>query len=276
MFTLYRFFRFSLAFLRHGITIFIASKRYRGETRDLEIAKLQSRGAAAICRALHIEVTINGSYPRDTPMLIVSNHPGMLDPWIVATRFIGSFVAKIEMMRWPIFGPIGRACGIIFVDRNNRLRAGDFVSRLRGRMRNGVPIIAFPEGTTSGTDTVLKFKTGTFAAVEGMADAVVLPIYMWAVKVEGELSDAKSRFRIFWPRDVSMLTNARNVLAIRSLKIELLIGSPIKTRKRDRKKLAELAYEELQRLDKATREDYSNNRSWLSSDNDNKENEDAT
>ena len=254
MFTLYRFFRFAYAFLRHGITIYLTSRKLDGEERDQEVAKLQSRGAAAICRALKIEVSINGLYPRDKPTLIVCNHPGVLDPWIVASRFVGSFVAKIEMMNWPVFGPVGRACGIIFVDRNNRLRAGDFVAQLQGRMRNGVPIIAFPEGTTSGTDTVLRFKTGAFAAVERMADAVVLPVYMWPERIEGEASTNKSRARIFWPREISMLSHAREILQIRSLKIELLIGTPIETNNRDRKELARMAHEEIVRLELATRD----------------------
>ena len=165
MFQIGQFVRFCGAFLWHGVKIYFASKRDDGEENDVRIAKLQSRGGAAICRALNISVYLNGRLPVGKPMLIVSNHPGILDPWILSSRLVVSFVAKIEMSRWPVFGPIGQACGLLFADRENRMQTSALIDRIQDRMRKGVAVLVFPEGTTSGVDKVLPFKTGAFAAV---------------------------------------------------------------------------------------------------------------
>ncbi len=186
-------------------------------------------------------------------MLIVSNHPGILDPWVLASRLVVSFVAKVEMRGWPIFGPIGRACGLLFADRENRMRTTGLVDRIQERMRKGVPVLVFPEGTTSGADTVLPFKTGAFAAVEKMPDAIVLPIYIWAEFIEGENSDEITRKKIIWPRGVSLIRNAGTVLGIRSLGFEILLGAPIETEQYDRKELAKMSQIMVEKLENATR-----------------------
>lgn len=257
MFQIIQFIRFCRAFLWHGIKIYFVSKRRGEEENVLRIAKLQSCGGAAICRALNISVYVNGRLPSGKPMLIVSNHPGILDPWILSSRLVVSFVAKIEMSRWPVFGPIGRACGLLFADRENRMRTSDLIGRIQDRMRDGVAVLVFPEGTTSGQDKVLPFKSGAFAAVEKMPGAIVLPIYMWVERIEGEDSNEATRKKIFWPRGMSLIKNANQVLAIKSLDMEILVGAPIETDKYDRKELAVIAQNKIETLENVTRQNSS-------------------
>jgi len=202
---------------------------------------------------LGITVSVNGRLSTTGPTLIVCNHPGLLDPWILASRLSIAFVAKSEMGSWPLFGPIGRACGLIFADRSNPKLASKLIAEIQDRMAKGVPVLLFPEGTTSGEDRVLSFKTGAFAAVESSPDAVIQPLYLWPEFTNGRPSTQADRERVYWPRDEAMLVNASKILSVRSIHFEILVGEPIQAAGRDRKELAQLAHSQIETLERATR-----------------------
>ena len=95
-----RLVRFCTTLLWFGAKIVRGARLIPQNHRDYyrEISKLQSSGCAAICRALNITVSINGEFPPEKRMLIACNHPGLLDPWVVGTRLLVGFVAKIVGM----------------------------------------------------------------------------------------------------------------------------------------------------------------------------------
>ncbi len=174
-------------------------------------------------------------------MLVVANHHGLLDPWILASVLPVAFAAKAEMGTWPVMGWICRTVGIIFVERDRRMATSKFVEELRFAMRAGVRVLVFPEGTTGDGLSIRDFKTAGFAAVGGMEDGAVLPVYHGAVRVDGRPATAAERLRVGWQPGQPMADSAFQWLTMRSIEVEVRIGEAIATAGRDRKELARMS-----------------------------------
>ena len=109
----------------------------------------------AWCIGLRVES--RGVFPR--PGMIVSNHLSYLD--IVAFSALAPcvFVAKKEVAGWPVFGWFARMAGTIFVDRSRRMEVGESNVAIRSALRGGAVVVLFAEGTSSGGQGVLPFRS---------------------------------------------------------------------------------------------------------------------
>ena len=219
------------------------------------VAKRQQDAGKALCRGLRITTEVIGQYSSDKPSLIVPNHIGTLDPWIMASTFDIAFVAKSEMGGWPVFGWVCKAVGIIFAHRNKVMRTNQTVDEIRARMRSGVAVLIFPEGTTSDGRKLLPFKTGGFEAVSNMNDGYIVPVYFHVRSVNGTLVDVDSRVQVTWSSPQKMWTNLWQVLGLGRLHFVIRIGEPISSMNRNRKELARAAKDAMERLKRAEEED---------------------
>ncbi len=115
-----------------------------------------------LTRAIHCDVYPEGTPFLEEPCLFVSNHVGYLDIPVLMSLTHGSFVAKKEIEKWPIFGRAAKSYGTVFVDRSDpiaRKKVGHTIAEYVSRQRKSV--ILFPEGTSSmmGVD----WKRGAFS-----------------------------------------------------------------------------------------------------------------
>jgi 1-acyl-sn-glycerol-3-phosphate acyltransferase len=111
------------------------------------------------------------------PAIYASNHESLLDPWaiFVTIRRNLRFVAKEELFRIPVFGWYLRRADFVPVDRRNRARAVASLRAAGEKVRSGVSIVVFPEGTRSADGRVQAFKKGPFALAEA-AGVPIVPI----------------------------------------------------------------------------------------------------
>lgn len=96
--------------------------------------------------------------------VFLANHQSMFDiPSLFAT-VPGQvrMMAKRSLFRVPIFGWSMAAGGFIPVDRGDRSTAKESFASAVARLRGGVSILLFPEGTRSKTDALLPFERGGF------------------------------------------------------------------------------------------------------------------
>lgn len=109
--------------------------------------------------------------------VFMSNHQSVFDiAAIVSTMPVSfRFVAKRELLRIPFFGWALALSDQIVIDRNDRDRAVRTLKQAAQRIRGGVNVIIFPEGTRSPTGELRAFKSGGFhLALE--AQVPILPI----------------------------------------------------------------------------------------------------
>jgi 1-acyl-sn-glycerol-3-phosphate acyltransferase len=77
------------------------------------------------------------------------------------------FVAKKELLRVPVFGWGLWALKNIIIDRSNHVQAVRSYKVAGERIRRGISVVVFPEGTRGVGETLLPFKKGGFVlAVE--------------------------------------------------------------------------------------------------------------
>lgn len=132
------------------------------------------------------------------------------------------------------------------------MSTGSFVESVRDRMRNGVAVLVFPEGTTNADYELLPFKTGGFAAVAEMPDGFVLPVCIWAKILSGGPATLQSRSEVTWSSRNSMWQSAWKVLGVDTTEMEVLLGELISTEGKDRKELARLSQDQVEALQRST------------------------
>ena len=117
-----------------------------------------ARGFAAM---LGMRRAIRGTPPR-APYFLVSNHLSYVDIILLYTCLDGVFIAKSEMRRWPVLGPLAQLFGTVWLNRELRrdaVRVLDLIDRAIAR-RDGV--ILFAEGTTSSGEALLPMRPALF------------------------------------------------------------------------------------------------------------------
>lgn len=134
----------------------------RGELY-LKFARIWS---GMILRGLAIPLTVEHEAELDEtrPYLFMSNHRSLFDIFalFLATRHSLRMVAKRELFLIPVFGWALWMCGFIPIDRSDRERAIESLNRAARRVREGVSVLVFPEGTRGPGDGLLPFKKGGF------------------------------------------------------------------------------------------------------------------
>ena len=102
--------------------------------------------------------------PRDRPAILLSNHASNFDMLALIQTMPVSFrvVAKRFLFHIPIFGWCLRLAGMIPIDRNKRAQAIQSLEEAAERIKTGMPVLFFPEGTRGTGKTLLPFKKGAF------------------------------------------------------------------------------------------------------------------
>jgi len=134
------------------------------------------------------------------PVVFVSNHVSALDIPILFQTLPRPFriVYKSSLVYVPVMGLFLLAARHIPIDRSRAFRARRSLGAAARRIRNGVSVALFPEGTRSGDEPMGAFKRGSFKlAVEAQVPvAPVSLIGLRAVAHEGRITPGRVRVRI--------------------------------------------------------------------------------
>jgi len=123
-----------------------------------------------IVNAMHIDYSIEGELP--VGGAVVSNHLSYLDILLYSAITPFVMVAKTEVRRWPLIGWLTAQAGTVYVERSEDAPAGKKrqthaeVNRMMAEAyTSGLPVLFFPEGTTTDGTHVLPFRRGLFHSV---------------------------------------------------------------------------------------------------------------
>lgn len=132
-------------------------KRLRGRMTLVERALWLQQSARGVLRSLDIRSQVDGKLPANG--LVVSNHLSYLDIVIISAAMPCFFVSKVEVDAWPVFGKAARSGGTIFLDRSSKQSAISAAEVISERLRLPVPVLLFPEGTSTDGTEVLRFHS---------------------------------------------------------------------------------------------------------------------
>jgi 1-acyl-sn-glycerol-3-phosphate acyltransferase len=190
-----------------------------------------------ILRVLGAKVAIDGEIP--TESLIVSNHLGYLDVFVLGSAIPAIFVAKSDVNNWPVIGLLCRLSGTLFVERERRTSVSASLPQIRKTLDAGLPVVIFPEGTSSDGSAVLPFKTSLLEAGVNHRST--------AAAINYELSDGSVADELCYWRDMTFGPHFWNVLRKRDFTATLHFGKqrqPVA----DRKIMASALHDEVETL----------------------------
>lgn len=125
-----------------------------------ERASWQTKTATVLLAALGIRVKIIGNFPQSG--MVVCNHLGYLDVLAIASCGPVVFVSKAEVRKWPVVGPLLAAAGTILAERGSPMSAAKTSAQIASALAKNVPVVLFPEGTSTDGAHVLPFKPALF------------------------------------------------------------------------------------------------------------------
>ncbi|QPJ62094.1 MAG: 1-acyl-sn-glycerol-3-phosphate acyltransferase [Candidatus Nitronauta litoralis] len=133
--------------------------------------------ARTCCTVLNIRIRQEGVGLSKGPVLMVSNHIGMPDVFVMGSLFPGFFVAKLDVRKWPLVGWMAGVGGAVFVDRDRRQSTGGLVDQMVVRLEEGITVHLFPEGGAMDGSAIAPFKTPPFEAAL-RAEVPVQPVVL--------------------------------------------------------------------------------------------------
>lgn len=226
------------------IPTFIVGGRPPRDDRELAATTLRTcRWARRGCRVMGIRVRRRAvRWPRaGSGGMLALNHLSWIDPIIMAAIHPSVFVTSAETGEHPLLGRICASAGCVFMERRKRRGLEAERDRL-GELMARLPVVIFPEATSSNGASVLPFKPATFAA----AMAACVPIALLALRyraLDGRRVGARNRDRVCWYGVASFLPHLAGVLRIRRIDVELDgIGALETAGVSDRKALAARAH----------------------------------
>jgi len=123
---------------------------------------------------------IKAPLPTDVPkrFVCISNHRSHADPFLISRLpWEMKWLGKKELFSIPFVGWCMALAGDIPVRRGDKKSAVAAMAQCAKYVRNGMPVMIFPEGTRSKTNALLPFKNGAFRlAIETQADILPLAV----------------------------------------------------------------------------------------------------
>lgn len=194
-----------------GIVVMVLSIFVKSGNPLHKIARFWGR---SILVASRIKVTVEGLSGIDPqrPYIFMSNHQSNFDIPVLLGHLAVQFrwLAKVELFKIPIFGHAMRKAGYINIDRNNRKSAIKSLEVAAEKIKNGVSVLIFPEGTRSQDGKIQRFKKGGFvmAIDSGVPIVPVVISGAHAIMTKGKfrVHPGQIRMLIHEPIDTSTYT----------------------------------------------------------------------
>lgn len=119
-----------------------------------------------MCRLFGIRVKVVGAPVTGQGVLMVSNHTSYFDILVLSSVAQVSFVARSDVVNWPLFGTLAKLQETVFVERTRRTQTGEARDQIRDRLLAGDTLVLFPEGTSNDGNCVKPFKSALMGAAE--------------------------------------------------------------------------------------------------------------
>jgi len=170
-------------------------------------AAVLQRWCRRISSCFRVEPSVLGSIP--TRGMIVSNHLSYLDILVFSSVAGCAFISKREIKSWPFVGWIASMTGTIFIDRSRRSQTHSLQPQMQKHLASGVPILLFPEATSTDGREILPFRSSFFEP----AVAVSAPITAAHLSYEMPDGDGDPVMDICYWGDMTLMPQFFKLLA---------------------------------------------------------------
>ena len=182
-----------------GTMVIVLSFFVRSGNPLHKIARLWGKSILVVSR---VKVSVKGLSNIDpsSPYIYMPNHQSNFDIPVLLGHLTVQFrwLAKMELFKIPIFGRAMRKAGYISIDRYNRESAFKSLKVAANKIKSGVSVLIFPEGTRSWDGKIRPFKKGGFVmAID--AGVPIVPVVITGTRA----IMPKGKFRVY-PGHVSM------------------------------------------------------------------------
>ena len=193
--------------------------RIKGPVSLERRAKWAQETSIGILTSLGIHYRVQGQPA--TRGLVVANHLSYIDILVLSAAMPCFFVAKIEIGGWPFFGRAAQIAGTIFVDRGSRESALSVAEQMTERMKMPipVPVLMFPEGTSTDGAAVIRFHSRLIDP----ATSLGVPITTAAIRYV--IGDGTPEIELCWYGDETFIDHIWKVLAVGDFWADVRFGS---------------------------------------------------
>ncbi len=168
------------------------------------------RSSSRVLRVFRVRVRAVGKIPSSG--LLVCNHLSYLDVLLLASLAPCVFVAKSDVKHWPVFGWFARLAGTVFVHRERRTQTAQARDEIEAALRTGVVVVLFPEGTSSGGETVLPFKSSLLEPAARQTHSLTAGLLRY------ELGDGDASEEVCYWKDMTLVPHLVNLLSKRAVR----------------------------------------------------------
>ncbi len=183
-------------------------------------ASLIRRWCRWIVRAAGVRVRITGAAAPTGGLLLVANHISWLDVPLLAAVRPARMLAKSEVRRWPVAGPL-TARGALFIDRDRLRTLPDTVARIARALSEGAAVAAFPEGSTWCGRAQGTFRRAVFQA------ALDAGVPVQPVRIRYRLTGGTTTTAPAFVGDDTLLASLWRVATARGLIAEVEVRGPV-------------------------------------------------
>jgi 1-acyl-sn-glycerol-3-phosphate acyltransferase len=194
---------------------------------------------ALACRIFGMKIVVRGTPSPTHPTLFVSNHSSYFDILVLGSLFPCSFIAKADMIDWPLVGQLAKLQRSIFVDRKPA-NVAEHSDEIAMRLKAGDSLVLFAEGTTSDGNRLLPFKSSLLSVAENAPpdmNLTIQPVSIIATKLDGMPLGRAMRSLYAWYGDMPLAPHAWGAMKAGRLTIEVEFHEPFKVGAMNRKQI---------------------------------------
>ena len=194
-----------------------------------EIISRLTRSLTFLLRTiLNIKVTVIGDVGEleRGGHVIISNHLGYVDGFVLGSIFSVVFVSKREVKKWPVIGQWTTLCGTIFINRQRKDQVPSVVEEISRKLREEANILLFPEGSATNGEQMLPFQTAPLAAPLRNR-SIIVPVTLTYKSVDDKPVSEANRDLIYCYGDMDFVPHFWKLLSLRSVEVIVTIQPKI-------------------------------------------------
>ena len=179
-------------------------------------------------RILNIKVTVIGDVGEleRGGYVIISNHLGYVDGFVLGSIFSVVFVSKREVKKWPVIGQWTTLCGTIFINRQRKDQVPSVVEEISRKLREEANILLFPEGSATNGERMLPFQTAPLAAPLRNR-SIIVPVTLTYKSVDDKPVSEANRDLIYCYGDMDFVPHFWKLLSLRSVEVIVTVQPKI-------------------------------------------------